>query len=134
MTAIAAPAASTIPASAFTVSALPHVLEAARCMSRAQERVGTRSGAWDLLDVAAALETALPLLRGELRARFGEIPLLLRVELSTLARGAERAEELGRRLSSVVTSDVPSPGSIAMHLDEWKRAVTVLAVELEAAR
>ena len=72
--------------------ALPLVLEAMRCMSRAQDRVGTRSGAYDLLDVATALETALPILRAELRARFVEVPQPLRVELSALLRGAEHAE------------------------------------------
>lgn len=117
-----------------TTGALPLVLEAARCMSRAQDRVGTRSGAWDLLDVAAALEAALPILRSELRAHFGEIPMPLRVELSSLARGADQAGELGRALSSIVTSDAPSPGAIAMRLDEWKRSASRLVFELEASR
>lgn len=113
---------------------LPLVLDAVRCMSRAQDRVGTRSGAYDLLDVATALESALPVLRSELRARFGEIPMPLRVELSALSRGADHAAEFGQALSSIVTRDAPSPGSIAMHLDEWKRSASHLMVELEVAR
>ena len=133
MTATAFSPATTAP-SMLAADAMPLVLEAVRCMSRAQDRVGTRSGAYDLLDVATALEAALPVLRRELRARFGEIPMPLRVELSALSRGADHASEFGRALSSIVTSDAPSPGSIAMHLDEWKRSASNLMIELEAAR
>ena len=117
-----------------TTEALPLVLEAVRCMSRAQDRVGTRSGGYDLLDVAAAIETAMPILRAELRARFGEVPMPLRVELCALSRGADHAGEFGRVLTSVVTTNAPSPGSVAMHLDEWKRSASFLVFELEGAR
>jgi hypothetical protein len=133
MTATAPSPAAAQPAILVTDS-LPLVLEAVRCMRRAQDRVGTRSGAYDLLDVAAALEAALPVLRGELRARFGEVPMPLRIELSALARGAAHAPAFGTALSSIVTTDAPSPGSIAMHLDEWKRSASTLVFELEAAR
>ncbi len=125
---------ATAPTTGLASDPLPLVLDAVRCMSRAQDRVGTRSGAYDLLDVSTTITALLPVLRAELRARFGEIPMSLRIELSTLARGVDHAEAFGRALSSIVTSDAPSPGSIAMHLDEWKRAAAQLMCELEAAR
>lgn len=129
-----APSPATAVHTIAPAAALPLVLDAVRCMSRAQDRVGTRSGAYDLLDVAAALEVALPVLRSVLRARFGELPMPLRVELSALSRASDHAAEFGHALTSIVTRDAPSPGSIAMHLDEWKRSASFLMFELEAAR
>ena len=45
----------------------------------------------------------------------------IRVELSKLSRAADQANELSRAMSSIVMSDVPSPGVLAMQIDEWKR-------------
>jgi hypothetical protein len=132
MTATASAPAATLDTGA-AADPLPLVLEAVRCMGRAQDRVGTRMCAYDLLDVAAAIEGVLPLLRAALRACFGEVPMPLRAELAALSRGATNADEFGRALSSIVPSDAPSPGSLAMHLDEWKRAATNLVLELECA-
>lgn len=132
MTATAFSAAGT-PA-AHLSDAMTLILDAVRCMGRAQDRVGTRSGAYDLLDVSAALERALPVLRSELRARFHEVPMVVRAELGSLSRAADRAGEIGRAMSSIVTLDAPSPGELAMHLDEWIRSASMLTDELEIGR
>jgi hypothetical protein len=102
-------------------------------MRRAIDRVGTRSGAYELLDVAEALEQALPVLRLELRARCGgELPMELRIELSNLARAATSAHEFGTTLTCIVPTDAPSEQSLVAHLDEWLRSAEALELVLEA--
>jgi hypothetical protein len=73
------------------------------CVERAQDRAGTRSGAHDLLDLAAVIERARPVVRLALRARHdGELPLQLRMHLSILARGETYAHETGTAGTGIV--------------------------------
>ena len=95
-------------------------------MRRAMDRVGSRSGAYELLDLGAALEQALPIVRAELRAEYGAVPIEVRVEWSNLVRAATSAVEFGTALTSIVPTDAPSEQSLVAHLDEWLRSAQVV--------
>jgi hypothetical protein len=129
MTAMSTTVATPV-ASSPGAAALAEVVEQMRA---AAEHAGGRRTGWELLEVAAGLDAMLPGVRAELRARHGQLPMAARMHLSHLSRGASNAAEFGRALTNVVVGvDAPSPGSLAMHLDEWRRSAEVLLAELAA--
>jgi hypothetical protein len=99
-------------------------------MRRALDRVGSRRCAYELLDLGASLDQALAKVRAELRARHGEIPVDLRVELGALSRAATNADEFGGELTSIVPRNAPSDHSLIAHLDEWLRSAAVIDAAL----
>lgn len=100
--------------------------ESAEHMRRAMDRVGSRSCAYELLDLSASLDRALPKVRAALRARHGEVPADLRMELGALSRAASTADEFGGELTSIVPRNAPSEHSLIAHLDEWLRSCGIV--------
>lgn len=108
------------------------LLDSVTCMTRALDRVGTRSCAYDLLDVASTIEAALQPIRLVLRGRHGgEIPLHLRVELSILFRAATRAHELGSAGASVVPPSTEEDAQLRCDLCAWLACAEGLVTELD---